>query len=63
MEGGERVYLRGGEMIIVAACNLPHPGPRPVLLPSRLTLPELKAHKEFMAQIEEDRLNAEKEDR
>ena len=63
MEGGERVYLRGSEMIIVATCALPHPGPRPTLLSSRLTLPELEAHKEFMAEIERDRLNAEKEDR
>jgi DNA polymerase-3 subunit epsilon len=55
MEGGERVYLRGGEMIIVAPCDLPHPGPRPQPLQSRLTLDELRAHKAFMKQIEEDR--------
>ena len=58
LQGGERVWLRGGEMIIVAAHDLPHPGPRPKTLPKRLTLPELRAHKAFMEQLEKDYLNA-----
>jgi DNA polymerase-3 subunit epsilon len=62
MQGGERVFLRGGEMIIVAECDLPHPGPRPEPLSSRLTLPELRAHKAFMEQLEKDRLSAAESD-
>lgn len=60
--GGDVVYMRGGEYIILAECGIPHPGPRPEPLPSRLTLAELRAHKAFMKQLEEDRLNAASED-
>jgi DNA polymerase-3 subunit epsilon len=58
MQGGERVYLKGGEMIILADCPIPHPGPRPQPLPSRLTLEELRAHKAFMEQLKEDQAHA-----
>lgn len=54
MEGGELVHLRGNERIILAACPIPHPGPRPEPLPGRLTLEELRSHKAFMKQLEED---------
>jgi DNA polymerase-3 subunit epsilon len=57
MQGGECVWLRGGEMIIVAACDTPHPGSRPEPLPGRLTLDELRAHKRFIQQLEKDRRN------
>jgi DNA polymerase-3 subunit epsilon len=57
MQGGERVWLRGGELLIVAACDTPHPGQRPEPLPSGLTLEELRAHKCFMQQLEKDRHN------
>ena len=60
--GGDIVYLRGGEYIIVAACDIPHPGQRPEPLPSRLTLPELRTHKQFMKQLEEDRKSAAESD-
>jgi DNA polymerase-3 subunit epsilon len=55
VQGGEVVFLRGGEMLIVAHSDLLHPGPRPAPLPGRLTLPELRAHKRFMQQLEADR--------
>jgi DNA polymerase-3 subunit epsilon len=54
VQGGEIVYLRGGEYIIVAACDKPHPGLRPEPLPSRFTVDELRAHKAFMEQLKED---------
>ncbi len=62
VKGGDIAYLRGGEYIIVAACDIPHPGQRPEPLPSRLILPELRAHKQFMKQLEEDRLSAAESD-
>ncbi len=58
VNGGEVVYFRGGEYIIVAACDLPHPGPRPEPLPNRLTLPDLRAHKLFMQELEKDHQSA-----
>ena len=62
MQGGERVWLRGGELLIVAASDMPHPGQRPEPLLSCLTLPELRAHKQFMQQLEEDRKSAAESD-
>lgn len=58
MDGGDRIWLAGGEMIILAPCDLPHPGPRPAPLPSRLGLDELRAHKRFMQQLMKDRAHA-----
>jgi DNA polymerase-3 subunit epsilon len=58
VKGGEIVYLRGGEYIVVAEHDLPHPGQRPEPLPSRLTLTELRAYKAFMQELEKDRQSA-----
>ena len=58
MMGGERVWLRSGELIIVAACDMKHPGQRPAPLPNRLTLDEARAHKRFMQELEKDREHA-----
>jgi DNA polymerase-3 subunit epsilon len=62
VQGGEIVYLQGGEYIIVAACDLPHPGQRPEPLPGRLTLEELRKHKSFIKQLEENRHHAESDE-
>jgi DNA polymerase-3 subunit epsilon len=58
MQGGERAWMRGGELLIVAANDTPHPGPRSRPLPGCLTFEEARAHKQFMQQLKKDRLNA-----
>lgn len=47
----ERIWFPGGECITLSTNEVPHPGPRPVPLPSRLTELEAAAHRQLMEQI------------
>lgn len=58
MKGEECVWLRGGELLILAECNIPNQGSRPEKLTSRLTMEELLAHKNFMEQLKKDHAHA-----